>query len=137
LWINGKLVANDTQLRGTFRYFDLDITSYVSLEATSIQFKPKEIVLERQWQPCSSRSYYYRVAIVSPIQSPHLSRKLYFSLLYKDVIAVEVFKPIDLVFPLGNNSTDLAISFVDWSYYPPDFNMGLWQDVELSSIFHQ
>src|SRR6185369_13252948 len=35
------------------------------------------------------------------------------------------------VFPPQKN--DLAITFVDWAPAPPDQNMGLWQDVSLST----
>lgn len=56
-------------------------------------------------------------------------------------IAVEVHRPYDYTFPPGfncnisflilidGNSTDLAITFVDWTYYPADYNMGLWREV--------
>jgi len=47
-------------------------------------------------------------------------------------IAVEVFRPYDFVFPPSNNSTDLAITFIDWSPPPPDSSMGLWREIELS-----
>ncbi|KAH3760845.1 glycosyl hydrolase family 2 [Pelomyxa schiedti] len=43
-------------------------------------------------------------------------------------LAVEIYKPEDV--SIGSStSTDLAISFVDWSPEPPDGNMGLWQEV--------
>ena len=41
-----------------------------------------------------------------------------------NVLAVQVFSPTD---------TDLAITFVDWNPAPPDKNMGLWRDVEIST----
>ncbi len=41
-----------------------------------------------------------------------------------NVLAVEVFSPTD---------TDLAITFVDWNPAPPDRNMGLWRDVEITT----
>jgi exo-1,4-beta-D-glucosaminidase len=41
-----------------------------------------------------------------------------------NVLAVEVFSPTD---------TDLAITFVDWNPAPPDKNMGLWRDVEITT----
>ncbi len=51
-----------------------------------------------------------------------------------NTIAIEIYRPIDLVFPLYNNSTDLAISFVDWTRYPADSNMGLWRNVQIENI---
>ena len=42
--------------------------------------------------------------------------------------------PCAQVFPPGNNSTDLAISFIDWAPPPPDANMGLWRDVVYTAI---
>ena len=50
------------------------------------------------------------------------------------VLAVECFRPVDAAFPPGNNDTDLAISFVDWAPPPPDMNMGLWREVELTVL---
>ena len=41
-----------------------------------------------------------------------------------NVLAVQVFSPTD---------TDLAITFVDWNPAPPDKNMGLWRDVEITT----
>jgi hypothetical protein len=42
-------------------------------------------------------------------------------------IYVEVYRPhnLSLLDDNNNNSTDLAIIFVDWAIYPQDFNMGL------------
>ncbi|ETO15196.1 glycosyl hydrolase [Reticulomyxa filosa] len=34
----------------------------------------------------------------------------------------------------GSNTTDLAISFIDWNPYAPDSSMGLWQEVELTEL---
>ena len=47
-------------------------------------------------------------------------------------VAVQVYAPHDLVFPSPSHDTDLAISFIDWSPYPPDANMGLWREVVLT-----
>jgi exo-1,4-beta-D-glucosaminidase len=48
-----------------------------------------------------------------------------FALLGKpNVLAVEVFPPTD---------TDLAITFVDWNPAPPDKNMGLFRDVDITT----
>jgi exo-1,4-beta-D-glucosaminidase len=41
-----------------------------------------------------------------------------------NALAVQVFSPTD---------TDLAITFVDWNPAPPDKNMGLFRDVEIST----
>ena len=41
-----------------------------------------------------------------------------------NALAVEVFSPTE---------TDLAITFVDWNPAPPDKNMGLWRDVEITT----
>jgi len=40
----------------------------------------------------------------------------------RNVIELEVFPP---------SPTDLSISWADWNPYPPDKNMGIWQDVYL------
>lgn len=40
----------------------------------------------------------------------------------KNVVELEVFPP---------SPTDLSISWADWNPYPPDKNMGVWQDVYL------
>lgn len=40
----------------------------------------------------------------------------------KNVIELEIFPP---------SPTDLSISWADWNPYPPDKNMGIWQDVFL------
>ncbi len=42
----------------------------------------------------------------------------------RNVLAVQVFSPTE---------TDLAITFVDWNPAPPDKNMGLWRDVEITT----
>src|SRR5258708_35194717 len=41
-----------------------------------------------------------------------------------NVLAVQVFSPTE---------TDLAITFVDWNPAPPDKNMGLWRDVNITA----
>jgi exo-1,4-beta-D-glucosaminidase len=41
-----------------------------------------------------------------------------------NVLAVQIFSPTDL---------DLAITFVDWNPTPPDKNMGLFRDVDIST----
>lgn len=47
-------------------------------------------------------------------------------------LEVEIYRPNDHVFPPNNNSTDLALTFVDWAPPPPDSSMGLWRDVYIS-----
>uniref|UniRef100_A0A6B2KXG5 Uncharacterized protein n=1 Tax=Arcella intermedia TaxID=1963864 RepID=A0A6B2KXG5_9EUKA len=44
-------------------------------------------------------------------------------------IAVEVIPPVNSVF--NDTTTDLAITFVDWSPPPPDSSMGIWREVKL------
>ena len=46
---------------------------------------------------------------------------------------ITVERPIDNWSPPGNNSTDLAISFMDWNPAPPDSSMGLWREARLVS----
>ena len=41
-----------------------------------------------------------------------------------NVLAVQVFSPTD---------TDLAITFVDWNPAPPDKNMGMFRDVDITT----
>ena len=48
-----------------------------------------------------------------------------------NVVAVELWEPWDTWTPSTNNSTDLAISFVDWAPFAPDMSMGLWRNVAL------
>ena len=49
-------------------------------------------------------------------------------------LAVELFEPVDTWYPYNNNTTDLAISFVDWAPWVPDSSMGLWRNVELMTL---
>jgi exo-1,4-beta-D-glucosaminidase len=44
-------------------------------------------------------------------------------------LQLEIWAPYDDW--TSSNSTDLAISFVDWAPYAPDSNMGIWQPVEI------
>jgi hypothetical protein len=41
--------------------------------------------------------------------------------------------PLSCSHALDSNSTDLAMSFIDWAPHPPDANMGIWRDVEVHS----
>jgi exo-1,4-beta-D-glucosaminidase len=82
VWLNGRLLANSTDLVGAFRYFDIDLTSYLS--------------------------------------GP------------ENVLAIMIYPSFNSVFI--NNSTDLAITYVDWSPSPPDNSMGIWRDVLLQVL---
>lgn len=50
-----------------------------------------------------------------------------------NALTVQVLRDHDEVFPPDNNSTDLGITFIDWSPQPPDHNMGLIRPVLLRS----
>ena len=82
IWLNGQQIAHENDVVGTFRYFEFDITKYVT-------------------------------------QS-------------NNVIALQLYEPVD--YWTTTSTTDLAISFVDWSPYAPDCSMGIWRDVELSIL---
>ncbi|MCL4451360.1 MAG: hypothetical protein M1327_01875 [Candidatus Thermoplasmatota archaeon] len=71
LWINGKLVKEKHEFKGTFRRFSFDITDKITFSE-------------------------------------------------ENVVELEIFPPSPL---------DLSISWADWNPYPPDKNMGIWQDV--------
>eukprot|EP01112_Ceratiomyxa_fruticulosa_P019764 TRINITY_DN6550_c0_g1_i1.p1 TRINITY_DN6550_c0_g1~~TRINITY_DN6550_c0_g1_i1.p1 ORF type:complete len:883 (-),score=174.13 TRINITY_DN6550_c0_g1_i1:14-2662(-) len=82
IWVNGIQIGNDSIVVGTFRYFEFDLTLYLTTT--------------------------------------------------NNAIAVEVFEPHDRSIPFNNPDTDLAITFVDWAPFPPDSNMGLWREVEVT-----
>ena len=46
-------------------------------------------------------------------------------------LEVSVWPAVDEWRPPGNNSTDLAISFIDWNPPPPDASTGLWRPARL------
>jgi exo-1,4-beta-D-glucosaminidase len=50
-----------------------------------------------------------------------------------NTVEVIVERGRDDVFPPGNNSTDLDITFIDWSPTPPDHSMGLIRPVRIAS----
>jgi exo-1,4-beta-D-glucosaminidase len=81
VWLNGRLLANSTDLVGAFRYFDIDLTSYVAGS--------------------------------------------------ENALAIMIYPSFNSAFPPNSNSTDLAITYVDWSPPPPDNSMGIWRDVLL------
>jgi len=60
-----------------------------------------------------------------------ISKKLKFGKNNKNTIKIQIIRPINIMFPLDNESTDLSISFLDWNVPPPDTNMGLWKPVYL------
>ncbi len=60
-----------------------------------------------------------------------------FSALESNGLAIVVHRDADQVFPPSSNSTDLGITFIDWSPLPPDHNMGLIRPVELSQSFNK
>lgn len=75
VWLNGKLVASDKELAGSYRRYALDVTALAKAGR-------------------------------------------------RNALAVEVFAP---------TKDDLAPSFIDWNPTAADRNMGLWQDVYLTS----
>lgn len=48
-----------------------------------------------------------------------------------NTLALEIYRPHNDIFK-DVKSTDLSMSFIDWAPYPPDQNMGIWQDVFLT-----
>jgi len=48
-----------------------------------------------------------------------------------NALAVAIYRPYNSI--INDSTTDLAITFVDWSPIPPDGNMGIWRDVRLIS----
>jgi hypothetical protein len=74
---NGHTVATKVDIVGTFRYFSLDITSYVTYGSSAIN------IIE--------------LVIIPPVNSPW-----------------------------DATTTDLAMTFVDWSPPPPDANLVLY-----------
>lgn len=75
IWMNGKLIADDHTVCGTFRIYEFDITEYLVRDG-------------------------------------------------KNALAVEVTAP---------KALELGIAWVDWNPTPPDKNMGLWQEVYLTT----
>ena len=75
IWLNGKQIANATDVAGAWRTYDFNITEAAKPGAAN-------------------------------------------------TLAVEVYSPTE---------NDLAITFVDWNPAPPDKNMGLWREVEVTT----
>ncbi|HUR11080.1 MAG TPA: glycoside hydrolase family 2 TIM barrel-domain containing protein [Flavitalea sp.] len=78
VWLNGKLIADSTQIKGPFRIIELNITDQIR---------------------------------------------------YKDanVLAIEVLRP----FNPNRRDGDLAVDYADWIHYPPDYNGGIINNVEI------
>ncbi len=49
-------------------------------------------------------------------------------------LVIDIAAPVDHTFPPDNNSTDLAMVFVDWNPPPPDRSMGLWRPVYIHTL---
>ena len=47
-----------------------------------------------------------------------------------NVLSVRLQRPHD--WPMEPNSTELAMPFLDWNPEPPDGNLGIWRDIELT-----
>ncbi len=80
VWLNGKLIADSTQVIGPFRIIELDITKQVKYTGDN-------------------------------------------------VLAIEVKRPFDP----NKRGGDLAIDYADWIHYPPDFNNGIINNVEIKT----
>ncbi|MDB4919408.1 hypothetical protein [Mucilaginibacter sp.] len=81
VWLNGKLIADSTQIVGPFRIIELDITKNIKYTG-------------------------------------------------ENVLAVEVKRP----FNPNKRGGDLAIDYADWIHYPPDFNNGIINNVEVKTF---
>jgi len=81
VWLNGKLIADSTQIVGPFRIIELDITKNIKYTG-------------------------------------------------ENVLAVEVKRPFDP----NKRGGDLAIDYADWIHYPPDFNNGIINNVEVKTF---
>ncbi|MDP9078466.1 MAG: hypothetical protein M3O71_13620 [Bacteroidota bacterium] len=80
VWLNGKLIADSTQIIGPFRIIELDITKNIKYTG-------------------------------------------------ENVLAIEVKRP----FNPNKGEGDLAIDYADWIHYPPDFNNGIINNVEIKT----
>jgi len=81
VWLNGKLIADSTQIVGPFRIIELDITKNIKYAG-------------------------------------------------ENVLAIEVKRPFDP----NKRGGDLAIDYADWIHYPPDFNNGIINNVEVKTF---
>jgi exo-1,4-beta-D-glucosaminidase len=80
VWLNGKLIADSSQIKGPFRIIDLDITNNIHYSGAN-------------------------------------------------VLAIEILRP----FNPNKEDGDLAIDYADWIHYPPDYNGGIVNDVEIKT----
>jgi exo-1,4-beta-D-glucosaminidase len=99
VYVNGRLVASQKDIVGTFRHYELDVSAFLN-EAT----------------PDGGGGG--GGALVST----------------NNTLEIRLWQPHDFAFPPGNNSTDLALTFVDWAPHPPDFSMGLFRPVSVVSL---
>lgn len=81
VWLNGKLIADSSQVIGPFRIIELDITRQIHYHGPN-------------------------------------------------TLAIEVKRP----FNPQKSGGDLAIDYADWIHYPPDFNSGIVNDVEIKTF---
>lgn len=81
VWLNGKLIADSTQIVGPFRIIELDVTKNIKYTGGN-------------------------------------------------VLAIEVKRPFNPNKEVG----DLAIDYADWIHYPPDFNNGIINNIEVKTF---
>lgn len=97
------------------------------LEIQGINYRAKAYVNGKLLKPWKSESPEL-VGTYRHFRLPIPNELLQAQVLY---INIEVTKPVDDWSPPGNNSTDLAISFLDWNPPPPDASMGILRPVHL------
>ncbi len=81
VWLNGKLVADSSQVAGPFRIIELDVTKHINYKGPN-------------------------------------------------VLAIEIRRPYNP----NKRGGDLAIDYADWIHYPPDFNNGIINDLEVKTF---
>jgi exo-1,4-beta-D-glucosaminidase len=81
IWLNGKLIADSSQIKGPFRIINIDVTNDIQYAGTN-------------------------------------------------VLAVEILRP----FNPNKRDGDLAIDYADWIHYPPDYNGGIVNNVEIKTF---
>ncbi|WP_177191791.1 glycoside hydrolase family 2 protein [Parafilimonas terrae] len=81
VWLNGKLIADSSQIKGPFRIINLDVTNDIQYAGTN-------------------------------------------------VLAIEILRP----FNPNRRDGDLAIDYADWIHYPPDYNGGIVNNVEIKTF---
>lgn len=80
VWLNGKMIADSSQIKGPFRIIELDVTKQINTSGNN-------------------------------------------------VLALEITRP----FNPNKRDGDLAIDYADWIHYPPDYNGGIVNDVEIKT----